>query len=287
MENPPRRAVPARGKRLIHPEPVGRVAAEWHDMAEAERLIEVENLTRRFPKCEALGDVSFQIRRGEIAGILGPNGSGKTTTLRILAAYLAPTSGRVRVAGFDTTTHSLDVRRRIGYLPENVPLYPEMRVDEFLSFRGRLRGLRGAKLTARLREVVERCGLGDSSRRVIGTLSRGFRQRAGLADCLLHEPEVLLLDEPLAGLDPAQVRIVRELLQGLGADRCVLFSTHVLSEAEQLCHRVLILNAGRLAAADSPAQLVQAGAGGSFEDTFLRLTTLPPKVRNPKRRNGG
>ncbi len=256
-------------------------------MADAERLIEVDNLVRRFPRREALAGLSFQIRRGEIAGILGPNGSGKTTTLRILATFLSPTSGRVRVAGFDTTTHSLDVRRRIGYLPENVPLYPEMRVNEFLAFRGRIKGLRGARLAARLRDVVDQCGLGDSSRRVIGTLSRGYRQRVGLADCLLHEPEVLLLDEPLAGLDPAQVRIVRDLLQGLGTGRCVLFSTHVLAEAEQLCHRVLILNEGRLAAADAPAQLVQSGEGGGFEAAFLRLTTLPPKVRNPKKRNGG
>ena len=251
-------------------------------MAEAELLIEVENLTRRFSRCEALGGISFQIGRGEIAGILGPNGSGKTTTLRILAAYLAPTSGRVRVAGFDATTHSLEVRRRIGYLPENVPLYPEMRVDEFLAFRGQIKGLRGARLSARLRDVVEQCGLGDFSRRVIGTLSRGFRQRTGLADCLLHEPEVLLLDEPLARLDPAQVRIVRDLLLGLGASRSVLFSTHVLSEAEQMCHRVLILNAGRLAAADSPARLVQSGEAKDFAEAFLRLTTPPPKVRNPR-----
>ena len=256
-------------------------------MAAAELLIEADNLTRRFPRCEALADLSFQVRRGEIAGVLGPNGSGKTTTLRILAAYLSPTSGRARVAGFDTATHSLDVRRRIGYLPENVPLYSEMRVDEFLSFRGRLRGLRGERLAARLREVVEQCGLGDCARRVIGTLSRGFRQRAGLADCLLHEPAVLLLDEPLAGLDPEQVEAVRAVLRNLGPDRCVLFSTHVLAEAEQLCHRVLVLNAGRLAAADSPAGLARADASGRFADAFRRLTTPPPKVRNPRKRNGG
>ena len=179
MEKPPRRAAAARGKRLIHPEPVGRVAAEWHDMAEAERLIEVENLTRRFPRCEALGDVSFQVRRGEIAGILGPNGSGKTTTLRILAAYLAPTSGRVRGAGFETATHSLEVRRRIGYLPENVPLYPEMRVDEFLAFRGRLRGLRGAKLSARLREVIDELEIGWRLRH--DAWGRGYAREAAQA----------------------------------------------------------------------------------------------------------
>ena len=182
-------------------------------MAEAELLVDVQNLTRHFPRCEALGGISFHVRRGEIAGFLGPNGSGKTTTLRILASYLAPTSGSVQVAGFDVTTNSLEVRRRIGYLPENVPLYPEMRVDEYLAFRGRIKGLHGPRLAARLREVIEQCGLGDSSRQVIGTLSRGFRQRTGLADCFLHEPEVLLLDEPLAALDPAQVLVMKNLLR--------------------------------------------------------------------------
>ena len=229
-------------------------------MADAEILVDVENLTRRFPRCEALGGVSFHIRRGEIAGFLGPNGSGKTTTLRVLACALAPTSGRVEVAGFDVTTHSLDVRRRIGYLPETVPLYPEMRVDEYLTFRGHIKGLGGPRLSARLREVTEQCGLGDSSKRILGNLSRGFRQRVGLADCLLNKPEVLLLDEPLAGLDPAQVQATRELLRDMGKNRAVLFSTHVLAEVESLCQRALILNAGRLAASDSPARLVQAAA---------------------------
>lgn len=253
-------------------------------MAEPDILIEVENLTRRFPRCEALADLSFHIRRGEIAGILGPNGSGKTTTLRILATCLAPTSGRVRVAGFDTTLASLEVRRRIGYLPEDVPLYPEMRVREYLSFRGRLKGLQGTQLGLRLGDVIDQCGLGDCAHRQIGALSRGFRQRTGLADCLLHEPELLLLDEPLAGLDPAQGRAVRDLLQGLGARRTVLFSTHVLAEAEQLCQQVLILNAGRLAAAGSPAGLVKSSGAASFEETFLRLTTRPAKVQNPAKR---
>lgn len=321
-------------------------------MAVAELLVEVDNLTRRFPRCEALGGISFHVRRGEIAGVLGPNGSGKTTTLRILACYLAPTSGRVRVAGFDVTTQSLEVRRRIGYLPESVPLHLEMRVAEYLAFRGGIKGLRPPRFAARIREVIEQCGLGDCSRRVIGTLSRGFRQRTGLADCLLHEPEVLLLDEPLAGLDPAQGKAMQELLRGLGGTRAVLFSTHVLAEAEQLCQRALILNGGRLAASDSPSRLVQAAArlhaellappdrlaeaieclpgaqdvrfavlpegwvsvsirtgeidlrsplvelaqnrkwplrelrrdANGFEETYLRLTTLPPLVQKPARR---
>lgn len=256
-------------------------------MADATPLIEVENLTRRFPRCDALGGISFQIHRGDIAGFLGPNGSGKTTTFRILAGYLAPTSGRVRVAGYDVTTHSLEVRRRIGYLPESIPLYPEMRVDEYLTFRGRLRGMRGPQLASRLRKVIEQCGLGHCSGRVIGTLSRGFRQRTGIADCLLHEPDVLLLDEPLAGLDPAQVQVVKDVLRELGSSRAVLFSTHVLAEAEQLCHRALILNAGHLAASDSPARLIHDCDAKSFEETFLRLTALPPRVQHPKTRTAG
>ncbi len=256
-------------------------------MADAKLLIEVENLTRRFPRCEALGGLSFQVHQGEIAGILGPNGSGKTTILRILAGYLAPTSGRVQVAGFDLTTHSLEARRRIGYLPESVPLYPEMRIHEYLAFRGRLRGIRNPRLSIRLRAVLDQCGLGPCSKRIIGTLSRGFRQRTGIADCLLHEPDVLLLDEPLAGLDPAQVQVVKDLLRGLGAQRTVLFSTHVLAEAEQLCHRALILNAGRLAASDSPARLVQASGARDFGEAFLRLTTQSPKVQHPVNRTSG
>ncbi|NLG34311.1 MAG: ABC transporter ATP-binding protein [Lentisphaerae bacterium] len=250
-------------------------------MADAEILVDVEHLTRRFPRCEALGGLSFQIRRGEITGVLGPNGSGKTTTLRVLSGYLAPTSGRVRLAGLDVTAQWLEVRRRIGYLPESVPLPPEMRVAEYLGFRGRLRGLRGARLTGRLRDVMDRCGLSEVSRRRLGTLSRGFRQRTGLADCLLHEPDILLLDEPMAGMDPVQVRGILGLLRGLSRHCAMLVSTHVLAEAEELCHRVLILNGGRLAAADTPARLAEAHGGKGFEEAFLRLTTLPPKVQNP------
>lgn len=251
-------------------------------MADAELLIEVDKLVRRFPRCEALAGISFQVRRGEIAGLLGPNGSGKTTTLRILAGYLAPTSGQVRVAGCDVVTASLDARRRLGYLPENVPLYPEMRVEEFLAFRGRIRGLRGDRLATRLREVVERCGLGDCARRVIGSLSRGYRQRTGLADCLLHEPDVLLLDEPLAALDPAQALAVRDLLRELAATRAVVFSTHVLAEAEQLCQCALILNAGRLAAAGAPARLIRDHEAPDFESVYLRLAAPPPGLRSAR-----
>ncbi len=255
-------------------------------MAEAELVVEVENLTRRFPRCEALAGVSFSVHRGEIIGLLGPNGSGKTTLLRILSSFLAPTAGRVRVAGCDSVIQSLDLRRRIGYLPEGLPLYPEMRIAEYLLFRGRLHGLRGPRLDARLRDVLELCDLGGSSRRIIGNLSRGFRQRTGLADCLLHEPDVLLLDEPLAGLDLAQVQMFRALLSRIaGEGRTILFSTHVLPEAEHLCHRVLILAEGRLAAADAPARLAEAHGADKFDEAYLALTSRPSLVPPSRKRS--
>lgn len=253
-------------------------------MSEAETTITVADLTRRFPRCEALGGISFQAFRGEILGLLGPNGSGKTTTLRILAAYLAPTSGRAVVAGHDVTLDSLAVRKRIGYLPENVPLYPEMRVDEYLTYRGRLRGLRGKELAGRRREVIDQCGLGDCSRRIIGTLSRGFRQRTGLADCLLHRPDILLLDEPLATLDAARLQQMRPLLREWAATGTILFSTHMLAEAEQICDRVLILNAGRIAALDAPNRILR-DPGDTFETAYLRLTAPPTHIRNPAKRS--
>ena len=240
-------------------------------MAAPELLIEAEDLARRFPRCEALAGVSFAVARGDVAALVGPNGSGKTTTLRILACILAPTRGRVRVAGFDAAERSLDARRRLGYLPENPPFYPEMRVAEFLAFRGRLRGLRGPRLAERLRAVTEQCGLGEATRRSLAHLSRGFRQRTALADCLLHEPEVLLLDEPFAGLDPVQDEALRGVLQGLGGRCAILFTTHALAEAEQLGQRALVLNAGRLAAAGTPAGLAAQYGGGSFAEAFRRL----------------
>ncbi len=254
-------------------------------MDDAERLIDVQQVTRRFPRCVALAGVSFSVNRGETVALLGPNGSGKTTTLRIAAGGLAPSTGSVRIAGFDTLTQWMDVRRRIGYLPEQVPLYPEMRVVDYLRFRGKLHGLRGTRLAGRLRDCMDQCGLGDASRRIIGTLSRGYRQRTGLADCLLHRPDVLLLDEPTSGLDPGQSQSVRDVLRDLGRHCAILFSTHILTEAEDLCQRVVVLTAGRLAAADSPEGLRETYATRTLEEAYLRLTTLPPLVRNPTARS--
>lgn len=220
-------------------------------------MIAVSHLTKRFGAVVAVDDVTFSVERGEVVGFLGVNGAGKTTTLRILAGFLPATSGIVEVAGYDVLYQSLEVRRRIGYLPENAPLYPEMRVDEYLLFRARLKEVPSRLQRRRLHEVKERCGLTDVGRRLIGQLSRGYRQRVGLADCLIHAPELLILDEPTLGLDPAQALEVRELIRSLGGPQTILLSTHILPEVEQLCSRVLIIHRGRLIASGVPQALRQ------------------------------
>lgn len=219
-------------------------------------MITVTNLTKRYASSVALNNISFSIPRGEITGLLGPNGAGKTTIMRILTGYLSATEGTVLIDDLDIFTHSLEIRRRIGYLPENVSLYPEMRVDEFLLFRGKLKGLPRRKCRDRAEEVKTLCGLKEVERRVIGRLSRGYWQRVGLADSLIHGPTLLILDEPTLGLDPNQVRKVRELIKSLGRRYTILLSTHFLSEAEMLCHRVMILNQGKIVAFDSPQHLM-------------------------------
>lgn len=249
-------------------------------------MIRVSHLTRRFPGCTAVDDVSFEVERGEIVGFLGPNGAGKTTTLRILAGFLPATSGTARVAGYDVVRESLEVRRRIGYLPENTPLYPEMRVGEYLRYRARLKGLRGSSVRRRVREVTDRCGLTDVERHLIGALSKGYRQRVGLADGLVHEPELLILDEPTIGLDPNQVRQVRELIQELAQRHTILLSTHILSEVELSCRRVLIIHRGKIIASDTPAALREHRAGrvwvelaGPAEEMARGLGQVPGVIR--------
>ncbi|MDP6490189.1 MAG: ATP-binding cassette domain-containing protein [Kiritimatiellia bacterium] len=219
-------------------------------------MVDVQNLTKRYPGNTAVDDISFNVQRREIVGFLGPNGAGKTTTMQILAGYLPATGGHVEVAGYDVFKQSLDVRRQIGYLPENVPLYTDMRVTEYLRFRGRLKGLGGARLRARLESVLESCGLTDVHRQIIGSLSRGFRQRVGLADSLIAEPELLILDEPTVGLDPNQIRQIRNLIRGLGERHTVLLASHILHEVEMVCNRVLIINGGQIVASDTPGKLV-------------------------------
>lgn len=218
-------------------------------------MIEVAHLTKRYPGRVAIDDVSFRVDAGEIVGFLGPNGAGKSTTMRILAGYLPATGGTVKVAGHDIATESMEARRQIGYLPENCPLYGEMRVDEYLRFRARLKGVPHAKLKARLADVKERCGIADVGNRIIGHLSKGYRQRVGLAESLVHEPALLILDEPTIGLDPHQIRLVRSLITTLAERHTILLSTHILSEVEMTCQRVLILNKGRIVASDTPERL--------------------------------
>jgi gliding motility-associated transport system ATP-binding protein len=230
---------------------------------ESNDMIEVSNLTKRYAGRTAVADLSFSVARGEIVGLLGPNGAGKSTTMRILACFLPATSGTARVAGFDVFYESDAVRRRIGYMPENNPLYPEMRVREYLKFRARLKGLGWKQSRRRVDTVMEQCGLTDVRRRVIGQLSKGYRQRVGLADALVHEPELIILDEPTIGLDPHQIRSVRQLIKSLAGTHTVLISTHILPEAEMMCSRMLIMYEGKILAADTPENLQRLMAGSS------------------------
>ena len=219
-------------------------------------MIQVNQLTKRYARHEAVRGIDFSVERGEIVGFLGPNGAGKTTTLRMLTGYLPPSSGTARVAGFDVFHDSIEARKRIGYMPENVPLYDDMRVREYLSFRAGIKGLDGAALRHRVGEVIELCGLQSVRRKMIKTLSKGFRQRVGLADALVHDPELLILDEPTNGLDPNQIRQIRELIKQLGKSHTVLISTHILHEVEMICNRVIIIDQGKIKAADTPENLI-------------------------------
>ncbi len=225
-------------------------------------MIQVEQLTKRYGLRTAIEDVTFQVEKGEILGFLGPNGAGKTTTMRILAGFLPPHEGRAVVAGFDVEKQPLEAKRRVGYLPENPPVYLEMTVDSYLRFVGRIKGLRSADLPRRLEYVKERCGLADQGGRLIKHLSKGYRQRVGLAQALIHDPDVLILDEPTIGLDPKQIIEVRELIKSLGGDHTVILSTHILPEVSMTCERVIIINNGRIVAVDTPGNLTSQLGGG-------------------------
>src|SRR5271163_2598270 len=226
-------------------------------------MIEVANLTKRYGGRTAVSDISFNVARGEIVGLLGPNGAGKSTTMRVLSCFMPATSGTVRVAGFDVFHQSDEVRRRIGYMPENNPLHPDMRVREYLKFRARLKGLGWRRSRERVDTVMEQCSLTDVTKRIIGQLSKGYRQRVGLADALVHEPELIILDEPTIGLDPNQIRSVRQLIKSLAQKHTVLISTHILPEVEMMCSRMLIMLGGKILAADTPENLQKLMAGNS------------------------
>jgi ABC-2 type transport system ATP-binding protein len=218
-------------------------------------MIQVDNLTKYFGPVLAVRNVTFQVDRGEIVGFLGPNGAGKTTTMRILTTYLPATSGSARVANFDVRTQSMEVRRNIGYLPESVPLYSEMRVEEYLNFRAKLKGVERKQRQARIDYCLDRCRIREVRRRLIGTLSKGYRQRVGLADSMVHDPPILILDEPTVGLDPLQIRETLALIKELGAQHTILLSTHILSEVEAVCQRVIIINVGRVSVNTALANL--------------------------------
>ena len=218
-------------------------------------MIEVRELTKRYARYTAVNNVSFTVGRGEIVGLLGPNGAGKSTILRILSGFIPATSGTVRISGFDVFHQADEVRRRIGYMPENNPLHTEMRVREYLKFRARLKGLTRPQTRERVGIVLEQCALTDVQKRIIGQLSKGYKQRVGLADALVHEPELIILDEPTIGLDPNQLRSVRQLIKELAGRHTVLLSTHILPEVEMTCSRVLILHQGEILAADTTENL--------------------------------
>ena len=219
-------------------------------------MIKVENLTKRYAGHTAIKDLSFEVEKGEIVGFLGPNGAGKTTTMRILSSFMPPTAGRASIAGFDVFEQSLQARSHLGYMPENVPLYNDMRVTEYLDYRAALKGVPHRRVDERVGDVKELCGLKDVEKKLISSLSKGYRQRVGLADALLHEPDLLILDEPTIGLDPNQIRQVRELIKNLGKQHTILLSTHILPEVEMTCSRVIIIHRGRIEASDTPENLL-------------------------------
>lgn len=219
-------------------------------------MIKVENLTKRYAGHTAIKDLSFEVGKGEIMGFLGPNGAGKTTTMRILASFMPPTSGTASIAGYDIFRQSLQARAHLGYMPENVPLYNDMRVTEYLNYRAALKDVPHRRISERVGDAKELCGIKDVEKKLISTLSKGYRQRVGLADALLHEPDLLILDEPTIGLDPNQIRQVRELIKNLGDQHTILLSTHILPEVEMTCSRVIIIHKGQIEACDTPENLL-------------------------------
>ena len=224
-------------------------------------MIEVNNLTHYYGPHPAIQDVSFHVDKGEILGFLGPNGAGKTTTMRIITGFMPPTRGEVSLGGYDVVDDSLDVRRRVGYLPETVPLYTDMTVSGYLRYMGTLRGMPPRSIKRRIADVIDVCRLGDYRKTQIGKLSKGFRQRVGIAQAIIHEPEVLILDEPTIGIDPIQVVETRRLIQDLGKEQTVVLSSHILPEVSMICGRVLIINEGRIVAEDTPSNLAQRFQG--------------------------
>ncbi len=220
-------------------------------------MVTAEHLNKTFGRFTAVKDATFSVNRGEIVGFLGPNGAGKTTTMKMLTGYLPPTAGTASIAGYDILDNPLEARRHMGYMPENVPLYDDMRVMEYLDYRARLKGICGKSVREQIAEVIDKCGLEPKRKNLINTLSKGYRQRVGLADALLGNPDLLILDEPTNGLDPNQIRQIRELIRALAENHTVILSTHILSEVEMICNKVIIIDQGEIKAADTPENLTR------------------------------
>jgi len=240
-------------------------------------VIEVENVSKLYGERRAVDDITFKVEKGEVLGFLGPNGAGKTTTMRILTCYMPATEGTARVAGYDVFEKSLEVRRRIGYLPENPPVYPDMTVDSYLDFVARIKGTPSGRRKSQVDDAIEKCGLGDVEKRIIGRLSKGYRQRVGLAQALLNNPEVLILDEPTSGLDPKQINEVRSLIKSLAGAHTIILSTHILPEVSMTCSRVVIINKGKVVAMDTPEGLANQMKGA--ERISLTVAGPPAGVR--------
>jgi gliding motility-associated transport system ATP-binding protein len=262
-------------------------------------MIKVEGLTKRYARTVAVDNISFEVQKGQIVGFLGPNGAGKTTTMRVLTCFLPPTGGTANVAGFDVVEQPMEVKRRIGYLPETPPVYPEMEVWEYLTFAGRLKGISSADISKRVDDSMEKCALGDVRKKLIGKLSKGYRQRVGLAQAIIHNPDVLILDEPTSGLDPKQIIEIRSLLKQLAGEHTIILSTHILTEVETSCEQVIIISQGRIVALDSVANLtnrlrgseavaleVEAGPDGSAVLSRLEQVSGVSRVVRKEARDG-
>jgi ABC-2 type transport system ATP-binding protein len=245
-------------------------------------MIKVEGLTKRYARKVAVDNISFEVEKGQIVGFLGPNGAGKTTTMRVLTCFLPPTSGSAQVAGYDVLEHPMEVKRRIGYLPETPPLYPEMEVHEYLEFVGRIKGVSSADLASRVADVSEKCAVTDVSKTLIGKLSKGYRQRVGLAQALIHNPDVLILDEPTSGLDPHQIIETRDLIKNLAArgEHTIILSTHILPEVEQTCEHVIIIAKGKLVATDTVSNLTSRMRGSETVAVEILAETDPAQVQS-------
>jgi len=246
----------------------------------SDAMIEVEGLTKDYGSTRAVDQVTFNVRKGEVLGFLGPNGAGKSTTMKMLTCYLAPTAGRARVAGFDVFDQSLEVRRRIGYLPEDTPIYRDMTVLEYLEFAADLRQMDRAKSSGRIKEIGGRCGLVEVAGKLVGELSKGFRQRLGLAQAMLHDPDILILDEPTSGLDPNQIVEIRSLIKEIGQEKTVILSTHILPEVQATCSRIVIISGGKLVADGTPQDLRQRERGSRYRVSVEKNGAAPEAVRD-------